>query len=171
MTVSYEQQTCLNIITQLSSSATFQALVGAANATAAQAFIIDSWGGPPASNADKQDTAVVVTGSSIPTVPPFAIIKPDPMDSELVGIGVFNRKGVTEIAIYQQRTIGSETPPASMARWRTAHGNIRSDLEQLFGTTGCMASGQIDGDAPVFLSDVGVDQQTIYSVLKLSWWA
>lgn len=171
MTISYEQQTLLNAVTHLSSSTTFQTLVGAGSAVAAQAFIIDSWGGMPASNADEQDQSINVTGTNLPTVPPFAILKTDPMESELVGVGVFNRKGVIIIALYQVRTMSGETPPQSLARWRTAHGNVRSDLEQLFGSDGCMASGQIDGDGPVFLSDIGVDQQAIYSELKLSWWA
>lgn len=169
--VSYEQQTLLNIITQLSSSATFQTLVGVGAAADAQAFIVDKWGGTPDRNSDQQDSAVAITGTQFPTVPPFAIVNTDPMDSEIAGVGVFGRKGTTEIALYQQRTLTGETPPQTLARWRNTHGNIRSDMEQLFGTTGCMANGAISGEPPVFLSDIGVDQQAIFSVLKLSWWA
>jgi hypothetical protein len=167
---SYEAIAANNVANMVASSTTFQTLVGVGTSAAALAFITDTWGGTPGRDGG-QNLSGNMAGTTFQTVAPFAVVRPDPMESSLHGVGWWDRTGQMEIQIFQLRLLPSEVPASTLQRCRNVHGGIRSDMESLFGSAGCMATGEITGEFPIFLDDTGVDLSAIMSVLKLRWWA
>lgn len=170
---SYESLALKYAINMLAASATFQTLVGAANATAAGAFIVESDGGEPLEILNAQ-TALAYNGDQLDLMaPPFAIVSSDTMDSQQAGVGVYDRSGSIRVMLFCARQIDGDNPDGVMRAARNAMGAIRSDLEALQGTAATYLATieSIDTEGPFKPDSTGPDAHVIPCILTINWYA
>jgi hypothetical protein len=129
---SYEAKAVDLAITMLANSTTFQTLVGAANATAAKAKIIESWGGNPGRTGGK-GKATATDGTQFTINPPFAVVHQSEIDTELGGVASIDYSGSIGIELHLARVTATDSPPETFRRGRNTLGFIRAELLALFG--------------------------------------
>lgn len=164
---SYKASATLAAITMLSASSTFQTLVGAANATAAKAKIIEEWGGTP-KLAGGQGKAIACDNSAFTATPPYAILRVPEIQTELIGVGFYRFRGEVELVLLQARKLTSETPPESMRRSTNIADAIRDEILAQFGSSGAFAEGTCSIIGPGLPDDAGADADALLAHLTIT---
>jgi hypothetical protein len=138
------------LVQQLADCATFRTLVGAANATAAKAFIVKDAGGDPADSATAVDgTAINCTSAS------FAIVRR--LDATRTDRGAALSWGWEipfEIDLVLRKTTG-DTEPSRFTRAENVADGIRAEFEALFGAaTTRIAWGTVSPAVPIQTDEI-----------------
>lgn len=167
---SYEAKAVANGIAMLSRSATFQTLVGLATPTLALGRIIESWGGNPARTSSRAQ-ATATNGENFTLAAPFAIVHQSEMTTELAGVASYDYTGTISIRLHLARQSGSEAAPDTFVRGRNVLGNIRAELEALFGSDGCLANGAIRSEGPFLPEETGAEGDDLTAELFIDWFA
>lgn len=132
--LSYDAKVSEAAVAMVAASATFQARVAAANATAARAFIVEDYGG---------DEALAVDGTAINQSGTYAIVCAGPISTELRAVNTYGRKGTVSVLLIMAVLI-AEDPAARYRDARNFQGLVRADLEALFGTANTyLTAGEI----------------------------
>lgn len=171
MTVTYDSYLAKVVeyaITMLAGSATFRTLVAAASPTAAKSWIVESWGGDPAT-AGLAGKAKAVDGTAFVAVPPFAHVHSPGMDPASAGIGVFTYTGEVFIGLLQARKLTGETPAEQFRRARNIGDAIRAEIQAQFGGTGVLAQGVVTIDGPEMPDATSADGDALLVNLVISW--
>lgn len=167
---SYEAQAVERGIAMLANSSTFQALVGAANATQAKAKIIESWGGNPGRTGGK-GKATATDGTQFTLTAPFAVVHQSELDTELGGVASIDYAGSIGIALHLARVTSTDSPPETFRRGRNTIGAIRAELQALFGGANYLATGTARSAGPTLPEDSGADGAELIGEIILDWTA
>lgn len=167
---SYEALVVANAITMLATSATFQALVGVATAALARGRIIESWGGNPGRTGGRTQ-ATASNGEAFTLAAPFAIVHQAEMTPELAGVASFDYSGTVTIRLHLVRQSAGETAPDTFVRGRNVMGAIRAEVEALFGSSGCLASGTVRSEGPFLPDETGAEGDDLTAELFIDWFA
>ena len=144
---SYEAKVVGNGVAMLAGCAAFRTLVGAADATGAKGFILESWGGDHVINANGDgNTATACDGSTVDLSAAFGSVHCERVPAELIGVGVYSRSGEVQILIELPEPPPGETPGETMRRARNLGGALRHQMEAQLGGADAFAVASIDFD-------------------------
>jgi hypothetical protein len=144
---SYEAKVVGNGVSMLAGCAAFRTLVGAADATAAKSFILESWGGDHVVNANGDgNTATACDGSTVDLSAAFGSVHCERVPAELIGVGVESRSGEVQILVELPEPPEGETPGETLRRARNLGGTIRDQLRNQLGGADAFAVASIDFD-------------------------
>lgn len=143
----------------LSNCAAFQALCGAANATAALAFIVKTTSGAPGQNNGQLGKGKAADGSEIDLATPgYAICGINGITKSPGGTGYDDRDFTFEARLVLPRVVLSETPAQSSDRaWDTA-GDIADQIDALRGTDNGFADAESSVDG-LYQDEEGVHRE------------
>lgn len=156
---SYDARVSAAVVTMLAASATFQALVAAANAAAARPFIIEDDSGRELKGVD---------GAAIDLTKAFAVVRLGPVQSELRAANTWGRSGDGEILLFVPVVTG-DTPAEQFRRARNAQGLIRADIEAQFGTAGALTAGTFVSERIELGDETTANRLRLIAPLTLSW--
>lgn len=160
---SYEAKALENVITMLAKSATFQALVGAANETEAKASIIETHGG----NLGEANTAKAVDGSDIDlVVDNFAAVGFETgLDVSAGAVGYSDYDFAIGVRIVRNRVMPGKTPAeVTRTAWNDT-GKIRAEMQANVGADGCLADADISSAGLFMDEEEGVNRDRIITQL------
>lgn len=122
---SYESKVSAALVQMLADSMTFQALVGADDATSAKAFIVED---------DAGDLSLAVDGTEINTAGSFSVIRTGEARRTDRAFMTWGREGEAEITL-GIRFETNDTPDSAFRRARNCAGLIAADLQALVGAS------------------------------------
>lgn len=146
---SYEAKVVDYAAAMLAASSTFQALVGAANAAAARAFIVETENGSAKAK-------------------PYAMIHTEDFQSDRIAHGVYSHRGEVVALIHTENTPG-DTDPEIHRRLRNIAGAIKSEMLALQGGAGYLSNIVVDVQGPVRKDETGADRGTAQVLLSIKW--
>jgi hypothetical protein len=146
---SYEALVIDYAAAMLAGSTTFRTLVGAANAAAARAYIVETENGSAKSK-------------------PYALVHSESFKSDWLAHGVYGRSGEV-IAIIHTANTANDTAPEIHRRLRNIGGAIRDEMLALQGTAGCLSHVTIDVEGPIRRDETGADAGTAQILLTIKW--
>jgi hypothetical protein len=153
---SYEAKAIELAATMLAASASFRAAVGAASASAAKAFIVETTSGLEVDS--KTGIGTAMDGSDLDlAVPPYAIIGLDPgLDVEAGGVGYVDYMTVIVVRLVLKR-VGTGQNPAEGSRdaWNLA-GKVRAEMQAQVGGANAFA------DAEVATAGLAMDEENVH---------
>jgi hypothetical protein len=166
---SFEAQAIQAAITMLSGSATFRTLVGAADAAAALASIIEHDGGSPLDNgADGIAKSCNGTAITLATAP-FAILVQGEIDADAdQAYGWQRLSGKIDVWIHVPTITGLAIQERTRRAWNLS-GAIREEMRAQIGSTGCLALCAITAGTMPLPDDVGAEAGGIAAHLTIDW--
>lgn len=156
---SYEAQVSAALVAMLAGSATFRALVGAADSTAARAFIVEDFGG---------EELRAVDGSTINTAGSWATVRLLKTRRVERALYTFGHEGDALVAIHCA-AVANDTPAEAMRRARNAQGTIAADMTALLGTVGALLFALFDPDEVILTSATGAEAGVHFCPIAASW--
>lgn len=146
----YNSKVSEALVQQLADCAAFRTLVGAANATAAKAFIIEDDGGDPetgaaGSQASENSTVNAVTGS-------FAVVRLTSGERVDRGGMTFGWEHEADIDLIIRPTNGDSAPEA-FRRARNVAGSVMEQFQALFGTAATRIAWGLCGKSSTVKTD------------------
>lgn len=127
---SYEAKASSAAVDLLAGSSTFQALVGAINATAAKAFIVEDYSG--SADAGSGDTFLAVDGTAVDYTATWAYVRLLGTETEQRAFQTRGRSG-SVLFFLNLPVDATDTPAEQFRRARNAQGDIRADMETAIG--------------------------------------
>lgn len=156
---SYDARVSAAAVTMLAASATFRTLVAAADAAAAQAFIIED---------DSGRELRAVNNAAIDLTKAFAVVRLGPVQSELRAVNTWGRSGDGEILLFIP-VVTADTPAEQFRRARNAQGLIRADIEAQFGTAGALTAGTFTTERIELGDETTANRLRLIAPLTFSW--
>lgn len=136
-------------VTTLTNCAAFRTLVGAANPTAALAFVVKTWSGAPENNSGTLGAGKAADGTSITLgTPPYAVIGMTGLQKDPGGVGNWDISGTVEIRLYLPKVSTGEAPAVAAARAMTTAGTIAEQIEAQVGASTGFADADVQLDGP-----------------------
>jgi hypothetical protein len=167
---SYEAAVIGAAVRQLAAVPAFQVLVGAANAAAAQGWIIELDGGPMR---DGSPIAVAANGATLnlSTALAWAHVAPEPapVEAEAVSWLSFLRSGSLDIDLWLRR-VDALPAPEQLRRALNSLGAVRAGFEALWGTHDTyFLAGNITSRLNGRGGDTGWARDLISATLTIHW--
>lgn len=168
---SYEAKVAETTVALVAQSATFQTLVGAINATAARAFIVENEGGLQSENADPdgKDQAIAVDGTAIDTKTAHAFVDAGEVNQE-PGV-VFSYRPHNGLAIVRIVIPATANDEPSWRRRRVLNtlGGIKADMVAVQGTGSYFINMGIETVITRTADDGDSRQKTEEGELLITW--
>lgn len=167
---SYEAGSLGLAVSMLAACARFQSCAGAADATAALGFIVESTSGTPGMNAGVLGNGTAVNGAALDLEAPFYAIVglPDGVTSSAGGAGGWDdREFSIGIRLVHHRKKTGESAPDGARRAFNDHGVIRAQLEAQKGSSAALADFEVSSSG-LFMDEEGVHRDHIITELTIT---
>lgn len=165
---SFEANTIDLAIEMLCQSATFRALVGAADAAAARGYIVNGYGGDPV-QAGGQGKTTMADGTSKTRPANYALVAPDgPMRRELVAFREYSHSGRINVVVIASLT-ASENAESITMRGRNLMGTILNELEAQLGLAGRLLAADLNSEGPSVPDMTGSKRGTFDFLITIDW--
>ena len=162
---SYEALVSAAAVNMLAASTTVQTLAGVGTAAAARAFIVEDDGGQITQGKS-------CDGAPLNPVVSYFVVRAGPLRRVDRALNTYGAGGDVGILGVLTR-IGNESDSDALRRARNLQGNIRAELEALFGTTvngtAAFVAGLFDAPPPEICDTTGPLRGRIYLFLDLVW--
>lgn len=166
---SYEAKALELAINMLCASASFQALVGAASAAAARAFVVETTSGAPADTNGKLGKGFATTGAELDlAVPPYAIVGLEPgVARTRGGVGYFDYDFSVVIRLVFVRRISGDAPPDSGRRAWNVTGQITDQINAQVGGADALADAEAKSEG-IFMDEEGVHRDHVITQITIT---
>lgn len=163
---SYEAQVSAALVNMVAASATFQAAAGAANATAARAFIVED-------DAGLTRNPKTADGTALNLATMWAAVRVKDTKSTLRAWNTYGTEGNAQILIVLPRASSAETDRDFHCRGRNLGGGLRADLNaqwgQVVNSLGTPAAADVDDSETMIADETGPCAGSLFIHLNIAW--
>lgn len=152
------------LVNCLAACAAWRTQVGAADATAAKAFIVEQFGGR------RGDGFVAVDGTTLDTAGSWAMVKVGAFRSERRAHDSYGWSCDAEI-ILNVPVVTADTAPEQLRRARNLQGAVRGQMQAQWGSTSphtAPVAGEIEPQPVIISDDTGKNRLHLVAVLSLT---
>jgi len=156
---SYESSVSTALVTMLTGSAAFRALVGAANAAAARAFVAEDWAG---------EEWLAVDDSVINPALPWATVRLLETRRPERAAGTYGYEGDAMIGIHRP-PVAADTAADGMRRARNDGGVIGAEMTAQLGSAGCLLFANIAPGQIILAAATGAERGNHFIPITIAW--
>lgn len=159
----YESKAIDRAIAMVAGSASWRTFVGAADAAAAKAFIVDTWSG----YAD-HGQAVACNGTTLDPEAPWAMVSHGQLQTAERGVQTFDYDGSVTVTVSIPTTAGDDAAEL-IQRARNLLGSMRDEIQAQFGATDCLARGTTASEPPALVNETTERRDYVEGIITITY--